>query len=251
METITAVIITCNEERNIGRCLESLKGVADRVVVVDSGSTDATADICQQHGAKFLSHVWEGYSLQKNFANSLVTDGWILSLDADEALSDTLRNNLMNLKKQGLDVGAVYALRRLNNCCGQWIRHSGWSPDIKVRLWPAGTASWDGVVHEELRFTGTPRTIILSGELLHYSYYSIAELADRQVAYARLAAQKAHERGRHCSLLGIWLRPGWTFIRNYLLRGGFRDGKMGYIVCRMSAFYTFTKYAELLMKNEE
>lgn len=250
MNEISAVIITQNEERNIGRCLESLADVADEIIVVDSGSTDGTEAICRKAGAHFEHHDWAGYSGQKNYANSLATKPWILSIDADEALSPTLRESLLTLKQQGLKPNTIYFMNRLTNYCGHWIRHCGWYPDQKCRLWPNGAVEWEGEVHEELRYLQTHLlSETLDGDLHHYSYYSVADHAARQVRYATLAAEKAHARGKRVSVLGVWLRPGWTFIRNYIFKGGLLDGQAGYTVCRMSAFYTFIKYALLREKN--
>ncbi len=249
MEKITAVIITHNEERNIGRCLQSLQGVADDVVVVDSGSTDATESICRAAGVHFEYHDWEGYSGQKNYANSLVSDGWILSLDADEALSVKLRESLLAFKQSYPDKQSVYSFNRLTNYCGHWIHHCGWYPDSAVRLFPAGTVRWDGLVHERLVLHSPFSTLHLRGDLLHYSYYSVEEHAQRQVHYASLAARKAYESGKRVGACGVWLRPGWNFIRNYFFKEGFMDGHAGYTVCRMAAFYTFIKYALLREYN--
>lgn len=245
MERLSAIIITQDEERNIGRCLDSLQGVADEIVVVDSGSTDATETICRQAGARFERHEWEGYAAQKNYANSLASHPWILSIDADETLSPTLRNNLLQWKQQESQA-ALYRFNRLTNYCGHWIRHCGWYPDSVVRLFPAGSAQWDGLVHEKL--TPHDPTLIthpFPGDILHYSYYSVEEHAARQLHYATLAAQKSYDAGKHVGKLGLWLRPGWTFIRNYILKLGFLDGHAGYTVCRMSSYYTFLKYSIL------
>ena len=245
MDKITAVIITQNEERNIGRCIESLQGVADEVVVVDSGSTDGTEAICRAAGVHFEHHNWAGYSGQKNYANSLATHPWLLSIDADEALSPELRATLLRLKEVGLEKDVAYSVNRLNNYDGQWIHHCGWYPDARVRLWHKGIAEWDGLVHEELRYTVPVRYQKLKGDLLHYSFSSFEDFSRRQTHYASLAARKAHEAGKKTSAIGVWLHPGWTFFRNYILKGGFLDGHNGYIICRMSAFYTFLKYAQL------
>lgn len=245
MTTITAVIITQNEERNIERCLNSLDGVADEVVVVDSGSTDRTEQICSRRGARFVSHAWEGYSGQKNFADGLATHPWTLSIDADEALSVGLRRSLLRLKRKGMAPDAVYAVNRLTNFCGRWINHCGWYPDRKVRLWPTGSARWEGDIHEEVRFEGERRTEVLEGDLLHFSYNEIDDLARRQPRYYRLAAAEAAAAGRRAGIADIMLKPLWTFVRDYVVRGGFRDGLAGFVVCRMNAHYTFMKYTTL------
>ena len=244
MKSITAVIITQDEERNIGRCLASVEGVADEVVVVDSGSSDGTEDLCRAAGARFVSHAWEGYAAQKNFANSLASGSWILSLDADEALSPTLRESLLRWKAAPGGDEAV-SFNRLTHYCGRAVRHCGWYPDSKVRLWPAGAAAWDGSVHETLRYARPLPQRHLDGDLLHYSYTSVADHAARQVRYAALAAEKARARGKRCSALGLRLRPAWAFLHAYIVKGGFLDGRTGYTVCRMTAFYTFLKYAML------
>lgn len=251
MDTISAIIITQDEERNIGRCLDSLAGIADEVVVVDSGSTDATEQICLCHGARFVPHPWEGYSQQKNYAESLAAGNWILSLDADEALSDQLRQSILQLKGEGLDNGAAYSFSRLNNYCGHWIKHCGWYPDEKVRLWPKGSCQWDGVVHEELQWLRPVNKVRLDGDLLHYSYYSVSDHAARQVKYATLAAQKACAQGKRAGVGALVIKPAWNFLRNYLFKSGFLDGRAGFLVCKMSAFYTFLKYAKLRELNNQ
>lgn len=245
MITLSAVIIAHNEERNIERCIKSLHGVADEIVVVDSGSTDETMEICHRCGVTPVSHEWEGYAQQKNFANGRATGDWILSLDADEALSDELRSCLVALKQAGPDSGAVYELARLTNFGGRWVRHCGWYPDARVRMWKRGNAHWEGSVHEQLVFDLPVRTLRLKGDLLHYSYYSLAELAERQPKYYRLAAEEAYAQGRRAGAAAMVLKPVWTFVRDYFLRGGLLDGATGYVVCRMNAHYTFMKYATL------
>ena len=248
MNCISAVVITQDEARNIGRCLESLRGVVDEVVVVDSGSTDDTESICRAAGARFVSHAWEGFSGQKNYANGLATHPWILSIDADEALSDELRATLLSLKRDGLDADKVYSVARLNNYCGQWLRHGGWYPDEHVRLWRNDVATWDGVVHEQLRYSRKVTQQRLDGVLLHYTYYTVDEHARRTVKYATLAGDKAYEQGRHCGMGAVVWKPVGTFLKNYIVKGGFRDGSMGFISARISAFYTLVKYARLYEK---
>lgn len=249
MPFLTAVIITKNEERNIGRCLRSLKGLADDVVVVDSGSADRTAEICREHGVRFFPHPWEGYAEQKNYADSLVHEGWILSLDADEELSADLRSSLSSLKSKLDNPSIVYSFSRLNNYCGTWIRHGDWYPDIHVRLWYKGRASWQGVVHEQLCYASPMRCVRLQGDLLHYSYESTAHHAERIVKYALLAADKSSRQGKRSPMSAVIFKPMWTFIRGWLFKGGFLDGRQGWVVARMTAFYTFVKYVRLRELN--
>lgn len=238
MSQISAVIITKNEERNIGRCLESLEDVADEIIVVDSGSTDRTEFLCKGcNTVRFYHHDWAGYSEQKNYAESLAKFDWILSIDADEAPSHTLRTSLKRLKARGCEEGMVYSMNRLTNYCGHWIWHCGWYPDEKVRLWQKGRARWDGVVHEELRFEGEPQKVLLQGNLLHYSYYSVEDHQKRLEKYAKLAAEKARQQGRKASWLTIACKPIWRFIRGYFIKGGIRDGRAGFTVCKMEARY--------------
>ena len=246
--TITAVIITQNEERNIGRCLRSLQDVVDEIVVVDSGSTDATESICRGAGARFERHSWEGFAGQKNYANSLASCQWILSIDADEALSERLRESIRQLKTAGDETqtgNIVYSFNRIANYCGHWIRHSGWYPDWCCRLWKKDAARWDGVVHEELHFDGEVHHKKLVGDLEHYSYYSVSEHLTRISKYATLGAEQYYERGKRCGAASIVLRPLWNFIRNYFLKGGILDGWAGFTICRITAMYTMVKYAEL------
>ncbi len=249
--TITAVIITHNEERIIGRCLQSLEGVADEIVVVDSGSTDATESICRQAGARFEHHDWENFSRQKNYANSLASCDWILSIDADESLSDALREQLSSLKANPLEDNTVFSFNRLTNYCGHWIRHCGWYPDWCCRMWRNGIARWEGIIHEELHFEKDVCVRRLEGDMLHYSYNTVGDHVARLSKYAPLSAEKDFERGKRCGVAAIALRPAWTFVRNYFFRGGMLDGWAGFTVCRLSATYTLVKYAELYRRCHE
>ena len=168
---ISATIITLNEERNIDRCIRSIKDVADEIIVLDAYSTDRTESICQEHGVVFEKREWEGYAASKNYLNSLANCDYILSIDADEALDDELRNAILDLKK--LNDPEVYTVSRLTNYCGKWIKHSGWYPDVKLRLFPKSGCSWEGeFVHEELVYPVNLTVQQLTGHLEHFSYYS-------------------------------------------------------------------------------
>ena len=243
MTQITAVIITLNEERNIGRCLNSLKDVVDEIIVVDSGSVDRTEEICAKHGVRFVYSEWAGYAAQKNVANGLASHPYILSMDADEELSIELRDSIIAMKTA---LSGVYGFHRLTNYCGHWVRHGGWYPDTKWRLFPKETAVWEGdFVHEELNFKGKPEKTLLKGDLLHYSYSDTGEHRARADKYSALTAKKLFNAGKKAS----WLKPSSSavgrWIKMYLLQSGFRDGWAGRKIASISAASNVFKYREL------
>lgn len=239
MDQITAVIITLNEERNIGRCLDSLQGVADEVVVIDSFSVDGTQKICAERDVRFVQQEWQGYSRTKNAGIDLATHSYILSIDADEALSEELRTAILSVKVQGLQ--GAYSFNRLANYCDKWIKHCGWYPDIKVRIFPKGKGKWKGDhVHEELTLPPAENINWLSGDLYHYSYYTRIEHRERAMKYARLGAEKVrNKRGLGIKIL---LSPPFRFFQMFVLQGGFLDGKAGFDICRITAWEVMMKY---------
>jgi glycosyltransferase involved in cell wall biosynthesis len=236
---ISAVVITFNEERNIERCLKSLVGVVDELVVVDSYSTDRTEEICKLYHARFIKHRFEGHIQQKNWAILQASSPYILSLDADEVLSDELKTSILKVKEEWAYDG--YYFNRLTNYCGHWIRHCGWYPDRKIRLFPKDKAEWEGDhVHEELVLTEGTRKTWINGDLHHYSYYTTIEHRERAMKYARLGAEKVkHKRGLGLKLL---FSPPFRFIQMYLLQGGFKDGRSGFDICRITAWEVAQKY---------
>lgn len=247
---ITATIITFNEERNIERCIRSVDGVADEVIVLDSLSTDRTEEICRSLGVRFEARAWEGYSASKNHLNSLVSTDYILSLDADEALDTTLKQEILKLKS--IDKPQIYSVNRLTNYCGKWIKHSGWYPDIKPRLFPKEGSYWNGaIVHEELIFPEGLNIIQLGGHLEHYSYYSFEDHRARADKYSSLTAQKMHAAGKKASFLKPYLSALGRFVSMYLLKAGFLDGKMGFKIAQISAQSNIFKYKELRRLNRE
>ncbi|MBO4328665.1 MAG: glycosyltransferase family 2 protein [Bacteroidales bacterium] len=242
MNKLSAVIITLNEERNIGRCLESLVGVADEVVVVDSLSTDGTPDICAQYGVRFESHPWEGYIAQKNYANRLASNDWILSIDGDEALSPELATAIQQLKEQPLE-GKVFSMNRRMNYCGQWIRHGGWYPDTKIRIFDRRTVQWTGKkVHETLALPEGTEVVHLEGDLLHYSFYTREEHRRQMEAFANLSAQEMVETGKRPGWLTACVHTGWRFLRDYVFKAGFLDGSNGWTISRDNAHGVWYKY---------
>ncbi len=247
---ITATIITFNEERNIERCIRSVDGVADEIIVLDSLSTDKTQKICERLGVRFVSRAWEGYSASKNYLNSLVETDYILSLDADEALDEQLKSEIIQLKSKPNP--QIYSVNRLTNYCGKWIKHSGWYPDVKPRLFPKEGSYWNGaIVHEELIFPEGLEIIQLDGHLEHYSYYSFEEHRERADKYSRLTAQKMHEAGKKASVLKPYLSALGRFVSMYLIKAGFLDGKMGFKIAQISAQSNVFKYKELRRLNRE
>jgi glycosyltransferase involved in cell wall biosynthesis len=249
MLKLSAVIITLNEEENILRALRSLEGLVAEVVVVDSGSTDQTLEICRVNGARLFSRPWEGYSSAKNFGNSMATHQWILSLDADEELSPELRTSLIRFTESDPGMDTVVSFNRLTRFCGTWIRHSGWYPDRKRRIWHRDFGRWEGDIHEELCFVGAPREIHVSGDLLHYSFPDMEHYLRQRDRFATLAAEAMHRRGQKASVAKVWLAPVVRFLRDYLLRRGVLHGTTGWRVCRLNAEGVWMKYSRLRQLN--
>ncbi len=242
MNTLSVVIITFNEEEKIAQCLESVQDIADEIIVVDSHSTDATEAICNRYGVKFFSQDWLGYSDQKNLANDLATCDLILSIDADEALSKELAESIQKIKNQDIESKA-FSMNRLMNYCGKWIRHCGWYPDTKVRIFRSGRAEWTGKkVHETLSLAEPTEIIHLNGDLLHYSYYSPEEHRRRIKKYALLSAEEMAESGKRHSAASAYLHAGWKFLRDYVFKAGFLDGRKGWTICKINAYGVWYKY---------
>jgi len=242
MIQISVVVITLNEEKNLARCLDSVKNVADEIIIVDSLSTDNTVAIAHRYHAKVIQRAFTGYGDQKNFADLQATNDWILSLDADEALSPALEQSILEVKKT--PQYNAYLMPRLTNYCGKWIKHGGWYPDKKLRLFDRTKGTWKSAnIHEYWQLDNTAEsTGLLKGDLLHYSYYTIADHVSVISKFTEISAREAAMNNKDCSLLKIWIGPKWNFITNYLFRLGFMDGYYGYIVCKLSAYATMVKY---------
>ena len=246
MPELSVVIITYNEEHNIGRCLESVKDIADEIVIVDSHSTDKTRLICEKYGVKFIEHDFEGYIEQKNYAISQATYSHQLSLDADEALSDELKNEIKKIEGNWQYDG--YLMNRLANYCGKWIRHSGWYPDTKLRLFDSSKGTWQGVyIHEKYEMIPGSSVAFLKGDILHYTYYTIEEHLKQADKFSSMAARELVMHGKTVYLYKIILNPVAKFIRNYLLRLGFLDGYYGFRICWITAGETAKKYRKALI----
>ncbi len=239
---LSVIIIAKNEAANIRACIESVAW-ADEIVVVDSGSTDNTAGIAQEMGAKVFVHAdWPGFGPQKNRALSYVTCDWVFSLDADERVTPELRSEIEQAMTETQAEG--YFCPRLSQFCGKYIYHCGWYPDYVLRLFrrDAGKFS-DSLVHESVLLTG--KTAKLKNPLLHYSYLSKEDVERKVEHYSSAAAQQMYESGRDSSWLGAVLKGGWAFVRTYLLRFGVLDGMAGWRIACMNARTTYLKYRKL------
>lgn len=243
--SISAVIITYNEERNIDRCLSSLKDVVDEIVVVDSFSKDKTAEICTKHGVRFIENPFEGHIQQKNFAIDQAKCEWILSLDADEALTEELQKSILSIKQNPQFLG--YRMNRLTNYCGHWVKFCGWYPDTKVRLVQKDKARWQGVnPHDRLEMNKNEETGFLKGDLLHYSYYTKEDHLKQIEFFGNIAAKELFERGGRSSWLKIAVKVIAQFFKSYFLKLGILDGRTGFTISRLSAYATYRKYVKLL-----
>ncbi len=238
---ISAAIITFNEERNVARVLESLR-CCDEILLLDSGSNDRTVEIAGKLGARVVEASWHGYAAQKNIAAELASHDWVLSLDADESLSEALEAEIWQIKKTGPKFDG-YTVPRLAQYLGRWILHSGWYPDRKIRLFDRTKAKWVGeFVHESVRVEGTVGH--LESNLLHFTCSSISEHLRTMDRYTTLAAQEIASRQKAVTLPQLLFDPPWTFFQTYVLKRGFLDGVEGMAIAYMAAFYNFSKYAK-------
>lgn len=247
---ISAVIITSNEERNIGRCLDSLGGVADEIVVVDSYSSDRTEEICRSYNTVFIQHRFTGHIEQKNWAILQASSPYILSLDADETLSEKLKDSILKVKASLIH--DAYYFNRLTSYCGKWIRHTSWYPSRKLRLWDSRKGSWGGTnPHDKFILNRQSTSQFLKGDLLHYSYYSVNEHLDQINSFSSIVSRSYFEQGRRSGFFSLTIRPFWRFFNDFILRRGFLDGYYGFVVSVNSAQEVFLKYAKLRLIYKE
>jgi glycosyltransferase involved in cell wall biosynthesis len=244
MIQISAVIITYNEEKNIERCLRSLVGIADEIIVVDSNSTDNTQKLCEPFNVRFLQHDFEGFMQQKSWACEQAKFDHILSLDADEQLSDELKQSILSVKNSWTADG--YSFNRLTLYINKWIRHCGWYPDAKLRLWDRRKGQWSGInLHESVQMEQGAVIQKLHGDLLHYSYYSISQHIQQIDKFSEIAAHEGILKGTKSSLFIAIYKSIWKFKRDYIFKLGFLDGYYGFLVCALSAHAVFIKYIKI------
>jgi len=242
MNRLTVTVITLNEERDLPRALASVRGVADEIVVVDSGSADRTRELARQAGARVVERGWTDFSDQKNFAAAQATQDWILNLDADEELSPALHEELRRWKEQP-PAAVAYEMPRRARYLGRWINHSGWYPDFKRRLYRRDRARFVGALHETLAADGAVAR--LAGDLYHHTFATTAEHAAQIESYSTLAARQRFAAGRRHWLLPLLCSPPWMLLRTYILKLGFLDGAAGWRIARLTARTSFLKYAKL------
>jgi glycosyltransferase involved in cell wall biosynthesis len=244
MVKISAVIITFNEQDYIGRCLSSLEGIADEIIVVDSFSTDSTESVCENFNVKFFKHEFEGYTEQKNYALSLAANNYVLSLDADEALSDDLKESVKRIKNNPEYDG--YIFNRMQNYCGKWIKHSRWYPDRHLRLFNKSCGNWVGPnPHDTFKLNPGCRTRRIKGDLLHWNYGSIEEHIEKINRFSTISAKEYFKAGKRACFCTAPVHMMWSFFRSYILCAGFLEGQLGLVGCSITAYETFLKYSKL------
>ena len=239
---ISAVIITLNEEKNIQQCIDSVRDVADEIVVVDSFSTDRTEEICRKNGVRFLQHAWPGYGGQKNWGNGQASFDYILSIDADERLSDELGKAIRAIKENWQY--DVYSFNRLTFFHGKPMRYSIY-PDRQLRLFDRRKTQWkENKVHERL-ITGEGITLKrINKDMLHFANESIHELVKTLNDYSSLSAEGGFRPGRKQRVFKLVFSPAFAFFKTYVLKLGFLDGAFGFVICVNKAHYRFLKYAK-------
>ena len=249
MEKISVVIITYNEETSLERCIESVKPVADEIIILDSFSTDNTVKVGLAGGAIVHQQTFRGYKEQKNAAIQYASYNYILSVDADEALSVELINSILTVKENFRY--AAYSMNRCNFFCGRFIRHGLWYPDRKVRLFDKRFARWGGMnPHDKIILDNDRNTFHLEGDLLHYSFGSVSDYVKRNDEISSIAATSLHKKGQRAGLR-IIINPAWRFVKSYLLKKGFLDGYPGFIIAKNLAAQAYLKYKKLNLLNKK
>lgn len=246
MTPFSVVIITYNEEKNIGRCLESVKDVADEIIVVDSMSTDGTKAICASYSVTFIEQPFLGYIEQKNFAMNSASNNYVLSLDADECLSDELKKSILTEKQNDFTFDC-YRMNRLSSFCGQWIKHGTWYPDRKIRLINRQKGKWGGVnPHDKIVMIEDTSLKQLRGDMLHYTYETIDQIMAQTNKFTTIQSKAMFEQGKRSNVIKLVVSPLTAFISSYIIKRGFLDGYNGFIIARFASHATLAKYAKLL-----
>lgn len=251
MQSLSVSIITFNEEKNIARCLDSVKEIANEIIVVDSHSTDHTENICKEYGVKFFKQTFLGYIEQKNYALDLCKHQWVLCLDADECLSEELVSSIRKLK-QLTELADAYTMNRCTNFCGKWIKHGTWYPDRKLRLFNKQKGKWGGTnPHDTVVIQNNSKTVFLKGDILHYSYYTVEEVLAQQNKFTTIQAKALFRQGKRSNWFKLFFNPIVAFKSGYFLKLGFLDGADGFFIAWTVAYNTMVKYYKLLRLQKE
>ncbi len=243
MVKLSAAIIVYNEEKNIERCLRSLEGIADEIIILDSNSTDNTVAIAKTFGAIIHQQEFLGYAEQKNLANSFCSHQHIISLDADEVLSEELRKEILAIKNNFS--ADAYELNRLTNYAGKWVHHCGWYPDRKVRIYKKEKAKWAGPRLHEILEVNSNNIVRLKNDLLHYSFHSEEDHLKQIEKFTDISSKELFDKGKRANVYYLYLKPVIRFITDYILKLGILDGATGFTVCKNSAYAAYLKYAKL------
>lgn len=241
---ISAVIIALNEEDRIEDALKSCLEVADEILLVDSYSTDKTVEIAKKYGAVIFKKKFEDYGSQKNFAMQKAKNEWVLNIDADERVSERLKEEILKLKKKSEIHADGFFINRKNFYFGRWIKHSGWYPDRKLRLFKKKKSRWQGRIHERLLLEGETST--LAGDILHYTYRDMSDHVLRLNRYSRMQAEDIVKKGKKLLYLRTLLLPPVTFLRFYIWKAGFLDGFPGLAIALISSWATAMKYMKAI-----
>ena len=246
MQPLSVSIITFNEEKNIARCLDSIKDIANEIVVIDSNSTDNTESICKQYGVKFFKQSFLGYIEQKNFALEHCKHDYVLCLDADECLSETLIKSIKKAKQHNFSADA-YTVNRCTNFCGKWIKHGSWYPDRKLRLFNKQKGKWGGTnPHDKIEMQPKDTSVFLQGDILHYSYYTVEEVLTQQNKFTTIQAKSMYAKGKRSNAFKLFVNPLVAFISGYIFKLGFLDGADGFFIASTVSYNTMVKYYKLL-----
>jgi glycosyltransferase involved in cell wall biosynthesis len=242
MPALTAILISYNEEVDLPRALASLAGIADEIILVDSGSTDRTCEIARTFGARVYTRKLDNFAAQKNYAASLSSNDWILCIDCDHELSLELRSSILAWKQE-VPENTGYEISLLTNYLGGWIRHSGWYPEFKVLLFRRDKGKFVSALHERVHMDDPPGR--LNGHLFHFTIRSLAEHRAKLDAMSTLAAEDLFARGRRSWRAAMILAPPWTVVQRLVFQLGVLDGRRGWLIARLSGNYIYLKYRKL------
>lgn len=246
MPTLSVAMIVKNEAQDLRDCLDTVKDWVDEIVILDSGSTDETPQIAAEYSAKFYTNTdWQGFGKQRQLAQQYVTSDYVLWLDADERVTQELKNAILQAVEKN-EKNTVYQIGRLSEVFGKQIRHSGWYPDYVVRLYPTELANYgDELVHEKVHYPKDTKVQKLTGDLLHFTYKDIYHYLVKSASYAKAWAIQRANAGKTATLFDGVSHAIGCFVKMYILKAGFLDGKQGFLLAVLSAHSTFVKYADL------